>query len=393
MSDLHQADVEALNKVHAVRPVLQSHQRAADVLDIGQNLLLHAGPAFSSPSRITDVILNSACAALIYEGLADDFTEARHHVRSGQVILAPAQDYGVVVPLAGVVSASMWLHTIVDAAGSDVRAYSPLNGGNGPAMRLGQFSADVVSHFHWLNEELVDVIETVCSERVDLISIASQALVNGDDCHGRTSAATALLLAQWCPKIKNYPTAYEFLDQSPMFFLNIWMAACKCMLAAGSGIRQSSLVTTAGANGREFGLQIAGIPGKWFTGPATVPWGDIGKFPSDRALEAIGDSAIVDMAGFGAMALSLAPDQLKTLGTFVPVDALELPQLLLSEIHGGFNSLDFRVGLCARTVATCRRTPIVGLGILDRKGVAGRIGGGVFRYPLHIFEAIRTSLT
>ena len=391
-SILHPADTEALKKVHSVCPVLRDHRRARDVLDIDTNVLLHAGPAFSSPSSVTKPVLNSACAALVFEGIAHDFNEARQLIQSGEVALAPAQDYGVVVPLAGVVSASMWLHEIADVAGGAASTYSPLNGGNGPAMRLGQFSDDVIAHFHWLNSELIEAITAVHSQDIDLISIGARALERGDDCHGRTIAGTRFLLDQWRPQIESYPAAYEFLCQSPMFFLNLWMAACKCMLSAAANTQNSSLVTAAGANGVEFGIQVAGVPGQWFIGPSTPPQGDIGQFSPDRALGAIGDSAIVDIAGFGAMALSLAPEQQKAFGNCIPDDAFELPQLLLPKTHCEFGDLKILVGTSARKVEATGRTPIVALGILDKEGVAGRLGGGIFRYPADVFNTICTHL-
>ncbi len=391
-SILHPADVEALKKVHSVRPMLRDHQRARDALNIDTNVLLHAGPAFSSPSLVTKPILNSASAALVFEGIAHDFNEARKLILSGEVILTPAQDCGVVVPLAGVVSSSMWLHEIVDVAGKAPPAYAPLNGGNGPAMRLGQFSDDVIAHFHWLNGELMDTIASAHSHDIDLISIGARALRRGDDCHGRTKAGTEFLLDEWHPKIESYPTAYEFLRQSPMFFLNLWMAACKCMLSGAADTQHSSLLTAAGANGFEYGFQVAGIPGKWFTGPSAPPQGDIGQFSPERALGAIGDSAIVDIAGFGAMVLALAPEQQKAFDGFVPDDAFELPPLLLPKIHSDFGNLKIRVGINARTVEEKGRTPIVALGILDREGVAGRLGGGIFRYSPEVFNTICMNL-
>ncbi len=387
-SILHPADAEALKKVHSVRPMLHDHQQAQDVLDIDTNVLLHAGPSFTSPSLVTKPILNSASAALVFEGVAHNRKEAQQSILAGEVELAPAQDYGVVVPLAGVVSASMWLHEIVDMAGQAPPVYSPLNGGNGPAMRLGQYSDDVIAHFHWLNSELMDAIASAHSQDVDLISISARALGRGDDCHGRTMAGTEILLDEWRPKIESNPTAYEFLRQSPMFFLNLWMAACKCMLSGAADTRDSSLVTVAGANGFEYGFQVAGSPGKWFIGPSTPPKGDIGQFPPDRALGAIGDSAIVDIAGFGAMALSLAPEQQKSFEKFVPDDVFELPELLLPKIHREFGDLKIRVGMNARAVNESGRTPVVALGILDKEGAAGRLGGGIFRYPADVFNTI-----
>lgn len=391
-SILHHSDITALKKVHSVSPKLRGHRRARDVLDIDINVLLHAGPAFASPSLVTKPILNSASAALVFEGIAHNFEEAGKLILSGEVVLAPAQDYGVVVPLAGVVSSSMWLHEIVDASGGAPSAYSPLNGGNGPAMRLGQFNDDVIAHFHWLNSELMDAIASAHSQDIDLISIGARALERGDDCHGRTAAGTNILLEKWRPKIESFPTAYEFLCNSPMFFLNLWMAACKCMLSGAVNTNHSSLITAAGANGFEYGIQVAGIPGKWFIGRSTPPKGDIGQFSPDRALGSIGDSAIVDIAGFGAMALSLAPEQQKAFGQFIPDDAFELPQSLLPKIHSEFGDLNIRVGMNARTVKAMGKTPIVALGILDKQGFAGRLGGGIFRYAPDVFDTICRNL-
>ncbi len=385
ITDLHSIDVKALNSVHAVRPVLAGHRRAKDVLGLHHNILLHAGPPFPRPSKITVPIMNSACAALVFEGVARDYDEARRLIKHSEVELEPAQNYDVVVPLAGVVSGSMWLHEITDSAGTERCAYAPLNGGNGPAMRLGQYNDDVVAHLHWLNGEFMDAIGSVHTKNIDLIDIARRALSEGDDCHGRTVAGTKHLLKQWQPEIERFPTAYRFLSESPMFFLNLWMAACKCMLNAGDRMG-SSLITAAGANGFEFGLQIAGIPRGWFTFEASAPQGNLGDYSEDRALGAIGDSAIVDMAGFGAMALSLAPEQLKNLEPYVPDDALKLPRLLMPMIHPGFGDLDLRVGVCARIVAYAGKTPLVALGIIDRQGLAGRIGGGIYRYPAQVFE-------
>ena len=56
-------------------------------------------------------------------------------------------------------------------------------------------------------------------------------------------------------------------------FLNLWMAATKTIMLAANGITGSSLITGMGGNGIRMGLQIAGLPGRWFTelaSPQTV---------------------------------------------------------------------------------------------------------------------------
>ena len=68
-------------------------------------VLLHAGPPVTGavPARL----LYAAAQALVFEGMADGFEDALRLVEAGAVTLLPAQDHGVVTPLAQVVSASM----------------------------------------------------------------------------------------------------------------------------------------------------------------------------------------------------------------------------------------------------------------------------------------------
>ena len=382
----------SLDAIVAVRPVWRSLRRAGEAVGLAPTTLLHAGPPFAAPSAITKPILNSACVAAVIEGVAADLDAAARAIRRGEIALRPAQDFGVVTPLAAVVSASMWLHEVVDANEPARRAYTPINGGSGPAMRLGLRNEDVLAHIRWLNNPFAEALAAVHNGDVDLIDLAAQGLAEGDDCHGRTIAATAALVRILSPAIDGLPDAKRFLDQGPSFFLNLWMAACKCMLAAAAGSTGSSVVTAAGGNGAESGIQIAGAPGRWFVAPADPPMGDLGDTPADRALGAIGDSAIVDAVGFGAMAMSYAAAQKEQLGRFMPSDGFDLPGSILTRVHPGFGALNLRIGLRAEDVAASGRTPVVSLGILDRLGEAGRLGGGIYRMPRSIFEEAMSAL-
>ena len=387
LSELHASDQEALETILRVRPRWSANRVAAEALNLNQNVILHAGPSFESTDQITVPILNSACAALVYENIAQNFNEAKRMILDGTILLEAAQIYSTVVPLAGVVSASMWLHEIVDEQNPSNSTFAPINGGSGAAMRLGMYNSSVVSHLKWLNGEFIEALNECEFQNLDLISIASGALAEGDDCHGRTIAATANLVDLLQPMLQeSTPCVLKFLQDSPSFFLNLWMAVCKCMLQSGTGIPECSLITAAGGNGSAVGIQLGGRPDQWITTDAQAPFGDLGEFPNNRALGAIGDSAIVDVAGFGAMAMSFSPVQQQTFENFLPKDAARLPELLLPRIHDGFGALNLRTGLCARVAMDQKSTPIVSLGIIDNTGVAGRIGGGIYRYPLTLFS-------
>jgi hypothetical protein len=385
---LHDADRQALARLLAAEPMWRRDGTAGALVGLPRDVLLHAGPPLAGSALPPAPILNSACVAAVFEGLASTLDEAERAIAAGAIRLAPAQDHGIVTPLAAVVSASMLLHEVGDAAAAGrAVSYAPINGGGGPAPRLGRRDMAVVEHLRWLNGSFAAWLAEARRHPIPLIPLADRALAAGDDCHGRTVAATALLRQQLSPA----PGGAEarFLEQGPSFFLNLWMAACRCMLTAAAGEPGASLVVAAGGNGRETGIQLAGLPGRWFRAPARPPRGHLGPWPEDRALGAIGDSAIVDVLGFGAMAMAHAPAQREALGRFMPADGLQRPAELLAARHPAFRRVVAYCGLPARRVVALGRTPLISLGILDARGEAGRLGGGIYEMPLEPFaEAV-----
>ena len=76
---LHPADRLAFDKAMVANPVWNRFDTTGDALNLPQNVLLHAGPAFAKPDQITLPILNSACVAAVYERLAKDFRPGRSY--------------------------------------------------------------------------------------------------------------------------------------------------------------------------------------------------------------------------------------------------------------------------------------------------------------------------
>ena len=85
--------------------------RAAVRPQLSAQVLLHAGPPFRSAPPAP--VVHAAIQALVYEGLAADARVAAALLARGEVRLQPAQDYGIVTPLAQVVSASMPLVAVL----------------------------------------------------------------------------------------------------------------------------------------------------------------------------------------------------------------------------------------------------------------------------------------
>lgn len=384
------ADVDAHAVMVRVCPQWSAQSTARKAVQLEPDVLLHAGPAFSEPAAIRRPMLNAACVAAVYEGLAADFSKAESAILAGAIRLAPAQDYGVLTPLANIVSASMALHAVEDRADASRRFYSPLNGGNAVPLHVGLCSNRTLEHMHWVNGELAEQIAEVFQPPVDLLKIARSALAAGDDLHGRTIAATGLITEPWQDDLEAKPVLADFFAHCPSFFLNLWMAACRCMLSATVGVTNSSIISTAGGNGTDFGLQLAGLPGVWFTGPAAAPHADLEGQLMARRLGAVGDSAVVDVAGFGAMAMRYSEPQTQAMRNIAPDDVMERPGALLLGRHPGFDSLQVLTGMSASRAVARQLSPMISLGILDVKGELGRVGGGLYQCPMDIVaEAVQ----
>ncbi len=390
VQNLHPADQESFNRLCESNPAWVGMVTAEQAIDLPQTTLLHAGPPFASVGSVTQPILNSACIAAVFEGLAADFDEAETKIFAGDILLKPAQDFGVVTPLAAVVSSTMPLHHITDLNRPQIQAYAPINGGSRPAMRLGIRSKDVLDHIRWLNGPFASWIASGLQQPIELIPLAVAALKQGDDCHGYTPEGGRLMMSELEKNISDGigdTDTRKFIESSPSLFLNLWMAASKCMMMSASGVLESSFITAIAGNGLETGIQIAALPGRWFQTSAQPPSGrfDV-DLPESRALPAIGDSAVVEGLGLGAMAIHLSPVQQNNLGEFLPADYSSVKENLLTGIHPGFSDLDCQLGLTARAADQLNRGPVIGLGILDKNGEKGRLGGGIYRMPVDVFK-------
>ena len=101
---------EALLAAQQIEPIWNGLVQLKDILEQPeQKIILHAGPPFSSLDEIPQAVKNSILIGIQYEGWASDKAAAEALLISGQITLAPAQDHDAVVPLAGVITPTMYL--------------------------------------------------------------------------------------------------------------------------------------------------------------------------------------------------------------------------------------------------------------------------------------------
>lgn len=360
--------------------------RRSDALDLDQKTLLHAGPPFGSAAEIPIPVRNAAAAAICYEGFARDPREAAAMIDAAVVTLESAQNHGVTTPLAAVVSASMMLNVVVDRV-HGTRRFSPINEGAGPeAARFGTRHAGVVDRLRRVHREIGPSLGALLEEPIDLLPIARQSLAEGDENHGRVGVGSAALAALARARLGDRHSATLYFVEANQCFLNLWMAASAVMLGAGEGVASSSLVTSAGGNGHSFGIRIAHRPGYWHSAAAGPPIGPE-LSPTDapvKRLPAIGDSAVIDALGLGALALEVAPDLVRLLGSDALCRSRMVADTLLLRAHP---KLGRRVGLDAERVVSTGRLPVVCLAALDAAGRRGLVGRGLAEHPRLCYAA------
>lgn len=364
-------------------PAWRDVVRAEEALGLTQYELLHAGPPLASPQDHCAPILNAACAALLFEGLARSAEQARQMILAGEVTLTPAQDRGVVTPLAAVVSSSMWLHRVIDVDHPSTVAYAPLNEGGGPAQRFGVLTPTVIERLAWVHKTLGPALHALGTLDIGLCDLAHRSLAMGDELHARVGVGSALMAEQLSAR-GLAGDAQAFLDSNTQSFLNPWMAACKAMMIAAAKTRGGDLLVAAGGNGVTFGIQRCVSYGHWVSQPAETPQGP--ALSTETAtiprLPAIGDSAVIDAVGLGALALDAAPEQAALLDK-ERVARMRAAEALLVVYHPGLERL---IGLDAARV-TRQLCPGVCLAALDRTGQYGLVARGLAYHPLALYEA------
>lgn len=336
------------------------------------------------------------------EGLGSDPADALARLDRGEIPLMTNHDAGGVGPMSGAIGGSMPLLVARDAA-SDVTAWCPLNEGSGKVLRYGADDDEVVERLRWMGAVLGPALKRALDRRgpVDLLELQVRALRMGDECHHRTGAGTELLLGILEPELP--ADASDFIAGNHQFFLNAAMVSAKVALLCADDVPGSALVTAIARNGVEVGIRVSGLGGRWFSGPAALP--DPAALYEGYAAEEmnpdLGDSAIVEAFGLGALAIAASPRSAPTVG-LDPADADAITARLRAIGAGVHPRLawptaagpDERaiLGVDARAVVRERILPPVHTGIAHVRPGVGQIGGGITHPPMAAFEAAVAAL-
>ena len=395
------ANREAVARAEAVEPRALSVAPAGEVVPgLGDRMLLHSGPPIDW-GRVCDPQRRALLAAVVFEGWAPDRDAAERLLARGEIALESGNAHGHVGPMTGVCSPSMPVWIVADE-GSATRAYSTLNEGPGRTLWFGVGDDESVERLRFFRDELGPALARLLEYGgpIDVFALAAEGLSMGDELHMRSQATRNLLIRELAPAFAAVggEASARFIAGNHHFFLNLAMAAAKCASLAATGIDGSSVVSLMSRNGTEVGIQLAGLPDRWFTAPA-APVQDVllrdGHSEGDAALD-IGDSAVLECIGLGGMALAAAPALAAFFGGTAAdgVARTELRAQICAARSSRFTiaGRGTPVGIDARLVAELEVTPQITTGVLHASSGAGQIGAGVAHQPLEPFRAAVAAL-
>ncbi|WP_155592860.1 DUF1116 domain-containing protein [Lysinibacillus cavernae] len=394
----------AVEKIVNSQPVLIGFDQAINVVPgMTKKTILHAGPPITW-ENMNGPMQGAVMGALVFEGLAKDLEEAAKVAASGEITFSPCHEHNAVGSMAGVTSASMFVH-IVENKTYGNRAFTNLSEQMAKVLRMGANDDSVIDRLVWMRDVLGPILRDAMKlnkDGIDLRLMLAQALHMGDECHNRNNAGTSLFIQALTPYIleTDYPVeqkraVFDFVASSEYFSGPTWMACCKCALDAGHGIEHSTVVTTMARNGVEFGVRISGMAGNtWFTGPAQQVIGPMfaGYKPEDSGLD-IGDSAITETYGIGGFAMATAPAIVALVGGTVD-EAIgysrQMKEITTTENQNItiplLNFMGIATGIDIRKVIQTGILPIINTAIAHKEAGIGMIGAGITHPPMEAFE-------
>jgi hypothetical protein len=395
---IEDANNEFFTRLTAGDPVLVDVAPAGDVIPgFPEKTILHAGPPVDWET-MSGAQRGASIGSAIFEGWAADPKEAISLFENRRIRFEPNHHYQTVGPMAGTITPSMWVWVVENRAFGNRAQCRQVEG----RQQFGEYTADALEGLEKWRDVLAPAIQKAVRSvgGISLKPLITKALQMGDELHNRPVAASSLFAnALSIPLLKSglpewqIAATFGLLGGHELLFLGLSMAAAKSMIDPARGIEFSTGVTAMARNGTEFGIQVSGLEGEWFTAEAPevkglfLPGYKLGDEGRD-----IGDSAITETVGWGGFVLGGAPGILSFVGG-EPEEALAYSRLMRQITIGQspdylIPALGFEgtaVGIDIRKVVKTGIQPIIDTAMAHKEPGYPIIGAGLVRPPLECF--------
>jgi hypothetical protein len=392
------ANAECVRRLIAADPILVDVAPAGEVVPgMKDRTVFHSGPPIDW-QRMCGAQKGAVIGMLIFEGWAKDWDDGVRQIEAGKIAFEPNHHHDAVGPMAGTITPNMWVFVVENRAFGN-RAYCRQVE---PAQQFGDYSPEALSALVKWRDVWGPALRAAVKNLggLPLKQIIIKALQMGDEVHNRAIAASSLFANAVAPAlVKSGLPQGKLLDtmgytgNHPLLFLALSMASGKSIADPARGIDYGTVVTAMARNGTEFGIQVSGLPGEWFTAPSPPVKGLFlpGFTQADAGLD-MGDSAITETVGWGGFLLGGAPGILSLVGG-TPEQALaysremrricvtQSPDYLMPAL--GFEGT--AVGIDVRKVVQTNTVPVIDTAIAHKDPGHAILGGGIVRPPMECF--------
>ena len=392
------ANAEATRRMTSADPVLIDVAPAGQVVPgLQDRMVLHSGPPVTWATMCG--AQRGACLAMaIFEGWAKDAQEASHLYEAGAIRLEPNHHHQAVGPMAGTITKSLPVFVVENRAFGNRACCRWAEG----RQQFGDYGDEALAGLRLWRDVWGPSLSRALSRTggLHLKPLMVKALHMGDELHNRNNAASKLMALELAPAlieagVERQPlmSTLQWLSADDFSFLGVSMAAGKAAAQPAEGVERSTVVTVMARNGTEFGIQVSGLPGEWFTAPAPRIEGLlVPGFTDADAGRDMGDSAITETVGLGGFVIGGAPGILSLVGG-TPEQALaysrEMRRITVAA------SPDYRVpalgfqgapvGIDIRKVVQTGVLPVIDTAIAHKAPGFPNIGAGIVRPPMECF--------
>ncbi len=271
--EIEAANAEALRRMVAADPVLVDIAPAAEVIPgLEEKMVLHSGPPVDWQS-MSGAQKGAVIGMLLFEGWATSKEEAIELLENGAITFEPNHHHQSVGPMEGTITSSMWVFVVENKAFGNLAFCRQVES----RQQFGDYSQEALGSLRQWRDVWAPALRAGVHQMggVSLKPIITRALQIGDELHNRPNDASSLFAnAMAVPMIKagvpkkDLISTLSLLAGHDLFFLGLSMAAAKATVDPARGIEYSTVVTAMARNGTEFGIQVSGLEGEWFTAPA-----------------------------------------------------------------------------------------------------------------------------
>ncbi|MBV9190726.1 MAG: DUF1116 domain-containing protein [Betaproteobacteria bacterium] len=400
---INAANEEALRRIVAANPVLVDVAPASEVVPgMRDKLILHSGPPVTW-ERMCGAQRGAAIGMCLFEGWAKDAASAERMLAQGEIAFEPNHHHATVGPMAGTITKNMWVWVVQNKAFGNRAQCRQVES----FQQFGDYSKEALSGLQKWRDIWAPTLRAAVRKMdgVMLKPLIARALQMGDEMHNRVVASSSIFANAIAPILVDCGRSKEdvvatlyYIGNHPFLFLGLAMAAGKAAMDPARGIEASTVVTAMARNGTEFGIQVSGLDGEWFTAPSPRVKGLFlpGWKDADAGAD-MGDSAITETVGWGGAVIGGAPGILTFTGGTAE-EALGFSREMRNISVGRspdylIPALNFEgaaVGIDIRKVMQTNTVPVIDTAIAHKEPGHSIIGGGIVRPPLECFKKALT---